>query len=35
MEDVNLWRAEPVRALTWTLYGDDSLQTRRWTAPVR
>ena len=32
MADVRLWRVEPQRAMTWTLYGDDSLQTRRWTA---
>jgi hypothetical protein len=32
MEDVELWRAEPQRALSWSLYGEDSLQTRRWSA---
>lgn len=35
MTGVDLWRAEPLKALTWTLYGDDSLQTRRWTATAR
>ena len=33
MADMRLWRAEPQRAMTWTLYGADSLETRRWTAP--
>jgi len=32
MEEVRLWRAEPQKAMTWSLYGEDSLQTRRWTA---
>ena len=35
MEDVNLWRVEPQKAMTWSLYGEDSLQTRRWTASTR
>jgi hypothetical protein len=34
MADVRLWRAEPQRAMAWTLYGEDSLQTRRWSAPA-